>query len=273
MWLRDSTYQINPYVPYARDDDILREMVAGVINTQAEMINLYPYGNAFLPLKHWNSELSARGPNWSGGDRVRPSYDKSVVFEAKYELDSLASFLYLSKYYYESTQDLSMTKNPNWIKAVNTTIQTFRKLQAGTIEVLGREPYTFTRPTTTHTETQNLNGKGNPAKRCGLIRSFFRPSDDSTIFQYLIPANALAVTGLEGVANILNAANIQPELLKEINALASEVRYGIQNHGVVVHPEFGDVYAYEVDCYGSHVFMDDANFPSILSVSQVLSYA
>lgn len=155
----------------------------------------------------------------------------------------------------------------HWIRAVNTTVRTMRKMQAGTIEVLGREPYTFTRSTRTQSETQNLYGKGNPAKRCGLIRSFFRPSDDSTIFPYIIPSNALAVTGLEGVANILLAAGIHPELLNEIIVLAGEVRRGIHKHGIVTHPEFGNVYAYEVDCYGSQLFMDDANFPSILSVS------
>ena len=50
MWLRDSTYQVNPYVPMAKNDTDLRELVLGVINTQAEMIKLYPFGNAYFPL-------------------------------------------------------------------------------------------------------------------------------------------------------------------------------------------------------------------------------
>ncbi len=267
MWLRDSTYQINPYVPLARDDPVLQQLVLGVINTQAEMILTYPYGNAFFPLKHWNSGIVVDPPEASSSDSVHPDYDRHEVFEAKYELDSLASFLYLSKYYYESTKDLSFTRNPQWVRAVNETITTLKKQQGGTVEMLGKEPFKFTRYTRTQSETTNLYGLGNPVKRCGLVRSFFRPSDDSTIFQYLIPANALAVTGLEGVANILLTAGIQPELLDEVIVLAAEIREGIQYHGIVVHPEFGEVYAYEVDCYGSHLFMDDANFPSVLSVS------
>lgn len=268
MWLRDSTYQINPYVPLAREDPDLRQLVLGVINTQAEMLNIYPYGNAFFPLKHWDVEISSGSPpSWSVGDNVHPHYDSRQVFENKFELDSLASFLYLSKYYYNSTKDLSFTKNPNWIRAVDTVVKTLRKLQGGTVEVLGNEPFTFTRNTRTQSETVNLYGLGNPVKRCGLVRSFFRPSDDSTLFQYLIPANALVVMGLEGVADILSKAKIAPDLMGQIVSLASEIRKGIENHGIVKHPEFGKVYAYEVDGYGSHVFMDDANFPSILSVS------
>lgn len=102
--------------------------------------------------------------------------------------------------------------------------------------------------------------------RCGLIRSFFRPSDDSTIFQYLIPSNAMAVVGLEGVARLLDSTGKFPELSENLKALANEVEFAITKHAVVQHPEFGPVFAYEVDCYGSHLFMDDANFPSLLSL-------
>lgn len=91
MWLRDSTYQINPYVPYARDDESLSSLVLGVINTQAEMINLHPYGNAFMPLQHWSSGISVSQPDASATDSVHPDYDRTEVFEAKYELDSLGT--------------------------------------------------------------------------------------------------------------------------------------------------------------------------------------
>ena len=48
--------------------------------------------------------------------------------------------------------------------------------------------------------------------------------------------------------------------------MASEIRQGVDNHGVTSHPLFGLMYAYETDGYGSHSLMDDANTPSLLSI-------
>ena len=49
--------------------------------------------------------------------------------------------------------------------------------------------------------------------------------------------------------------------------MASEIRAGISKHGIIVHPQFGAMYAFEVDGYGSQNLMDDANLPSLLSAS------
>lgn len=266
MWLRDSTYQVNPYVPMAKTDEQLRQLILGVLNTQAEMIELYPWGNAYFPLKHWNAGIELSPSDASRSDEVKPKYELDEVFEAKYELDSLASFLFLSKYFYEETGNADFVDNPRWVDAIEIVLKSMIYQQGGTIEVLADPPFTFTRTTRTQTETTSLYGLGNPVKRCGLIRSFFRPSDDSTILQYLIPSNAMAVVGLKGVANVLKSEGRLPELSQKLDALADEVQAAIQKHGIVNHPEFGRVYAYEVDCYGSHIFMDDANFPSLLSL-------
>ncbi|KAJ6635467.1 Meiotically up-regulated gene 157 protein [Pseudolycoriella hygida] len=266
MWLRDSTYQVNPYVPMAKDDAQLRQLILGVINTQAEMLKLYPWGNAYFPLKHWNSGIELKPSDWGKDDNVSPKYNDDEVFEAKYELDSLASFLYLSKYFYEETGNADFVNNLYWVDAVEIVLKSMREQQGGTIEVIENPPFKFTRPTVTQTETVNLYGIGNPVKRCGLIRSFFRPSDDSTILQYLIPSNAMAVVGLKGVANVLTSVGMYPDLSQKLRDLAVEVESAIGKYGIVSHPEFGRVYAYEVDCYGSHIFMDDANFPSLLSL-------
>ncbi|PID88538.1 MAG: hypothetical protein CSB03_00840 [Bacteroidia bacterium] len=40
----------------------------------------------------------------------------------------------------------------------------------------------------------------------------------------------------------------------------------MQKYGIVAHPKYGKVYAYEVDGFGNHTFMDDANVPSLLSL-------
>lgn len=38
MWLRDSTNQIISYIPYAKCDDKLKNLILGVIYMQAELI-------------------------------------------------------------------------------------------------------------------------------------------------------------------------------------------------------------------------------------------
>ena len=40
----------------------------------------------------------------------------------------------------------------------------------------------------------------------------------------------------------------------------------LQRYAVVDHPEFGKIYAYEDDGFGSHQLMDDANVPSLLAL-------
>ena len=51
-----------------------------------------------------------------------------------------------------------------------------------------------------------------------------------------------------------------------MEALANEVESAVQKHGIVDHPQFGKVYAFEVDGFGSFLMMDDANVPSLLSL-------
>jgi meiotically up-regulated gene 157 (Mug157) protein len=102
---------------------------------------------------------------------------------------------------------------------------------------------------------------------CGLIASAFRPSDDATTFEFLIPSNFMAVSSLRKASEILSTVNGEKDLADECLALAAEVEEALREYAVVQHPVFGPVYAFEVDGFGSQFLMDDANVPSLLAMA------
>lgn len=113
------------------------------------------------------------------------------------------------------------------------------------------------------------NGLGSPVARTGMTWTAFRPSDDPCQYHYLIPANAFAVTTLQYAAQMLteipSAKN--EALAQRCTALAEEIDKGIHEFAVHEKPGFGKIYAFEVDGKGGANFMDDANVPSLLSLT------
>lgn len=73
-------------------------------------------------------------------------------------------------------------------------------------------------------------------------------------------------TALSRASSILRHLNQQSKLLERIVSLSSQIRRGVSEHAVVQHKQFGIIYAYEIDGYGSTNMMDDANTPSLLSI-------
>lgn len=135
-------------------------------------------------------------------------------------------------------------------------------------------------------ETQFLKGVGNPARYTGMAKSMFRPSDGSCLFPFHVPANAMLSVELDHLAEFLLSDTDKAALARN---LSSEIRNGIFRYAVKDHDAFGSVFACkrfvviirvwmgitargsidEVDGYGSAVFMDDANVPSLLSLSML----
>lgn len=129
-----------------------------------------------------------------------------------------------------------------------------------------KNKYTFSRRTDQGTETLPLSGIGNPLNYgTGLVRSAFRPSDDATILGFFIPGNAMMAVELERTAAILQKQG-KGSIAQKLEKRAKSIRDGIWEHGVVNHKVYGEVFAYEVDGYGSHILMDDANVPSLLAL-------
>lgn len=270
MWLRDSANQVQSYLPLlnASDDfDSLASLYRGVINLQARYIQIDRYCNSFQPPVESGIDPSPNGA--ASDDTVRPNYTNTSVFECKYELDSLAAFLEVSTNYYNATQDATFFKSYQWVDAIESVMQVADEMMVPTYQPSGSVSelaYSFTRLTTRASETTENDGLGNPFNNgTGLIRSFFRPSDDATIFQGFIPANMMFARYLSSAADIMYAIGDQDALADKMSALASSLRSAISDAGIVHTSKYGDIYAYEVDGYMSQNVMDDANIPSLLS--------
>jgi meiotically up-regulated gene 157 (Mug157) protein len=130
----------------------------------------------------------------------------------------------------------------------------------------GLGPYRFSRTTDRQGDTLLNDGWGSPVRPVGLIVSSFRPSDDATLYGFLIPSNLFAVVSLRQVAEIARAVQANNDLAGRCEALAAEVEAAVNRYGMIEHPEYGRVYAYEVDGFGNYVCMDDANVPSLLAL-------
>ncbi|KAJ2349424.1 hypothetical protein IWW50_005011 [Coemansia erecta] len=266
QWIRDSTNQVLPYLPYASADSDLANLILGLVNMQAEELSEYPFGNAFQPPVRSGLKPAQNGIGVNLN--VFPSYDNRSVFEAKFEIDSFASFFQIATSYWRSTGDYRFISSPSWLSAVSKILEIIELLQKPTYNgrTLNKPVVAYTRSTHEAKETQFGSGMGNPVKYTGMVRSLFRPSDDATIFPFLVPANAFLCVELEHLSDMLKKLRMFSDISEKAAKLASQIRAGINQYGVATHPEHGQVFAFEVDGYGSVLLTDDANGPSLLSM-------
>ncbi|TWJ04337.1 hypothetical protein JN11_00045 [Mucilaginibacter frigoritolerans] len=249
MWMRDSSAQVWPYLPFIKDDAALKDLIRGVINRQSKCILIDPYANAFN-----------EGPTGSEWDSDRTDM-KPELHERKWEIDSLCYPVRLAYNYWKISGDSSFF-DENWQKAGKVIVATFKEQQRKN----GQGPYHFQRRTEVASDTAPNKGYGNPIKPVGLICSIFRPSDDATIYPFLIPSNYFAVTSLKQMAEMYRTIGKDTDTATECEALATEVETALQKYATAQHPVYGKVLAYEVDGYGNQLFMDDANVPSLLAM-------
>jgi len=225
-WLRDSSAQVRPYLFFAKDDPSVARLLQAIIARQARYLTIDPYANAFtLDYKVW---------------------------EEKYELDSLCYPIILAWTYWKTTGDVSIF-DPVMEQALTKALETMEREQDHD-------------RSSTYTQKEMPNGgKGNPVAYTGMIWSAFRPSDDACQYNYLIPSEMMAVVALGDLEDIFRAVYRNVLKAERAKSLRSEVQDGIQQFGIVFTPNYGYVYAYEVDGLGHSVLMDDANIPSLLS--------
>jgi len=250
MWLRDSSAQVWPYLPLTKEDETLRQLVAGVINRQTRCVLKDPYANAFYKNENKISEWKSDATDMKPG-----------VHERKWEVDSLCYTIRLAHGYWKTTGDTSPFDD-QWQQAVLRIPQTFREQQ----RKHGRGPYHFQRNTSTPSDSLPGGGYGNPAKPVGMIFSMFRPSDDATIFPFLVPSNFFAAVSLRQAADMLEQIRHEPAAAADCRALAVEVEEALRNYAVANPMGLGSVYPYEVDAFGNSYCIDDGNIPSLLSL-------
>ncbi len=250
MWLRDSTAQVWPYLDFMKSDEALRNLIAGVINRQTFYILKDPYANAFYlgeqQVGHWKDDLTEMKPG---------------IHERKWEIDSLCYPIRLAYHYWKKTSD-TKPFDVDWKKSIASVLKVFTEQQRKD----NQGPYSFQRTTAWATDGVPLGGYGYPVKPVGLICSMFRPSDDATIFPFLIPSNFFAVVSLKQAGEMIRTIHRDEALAASLEKLGQEVEAALKQHAIVNHPTYGNIYAYEVNGFGSYNLMDDANVPSLLSL-------
>ncbi|KAI9484229.1 MAG: meiotically up-regulated gene 157 protein [Benjaminiella poitrasii] len=274
MWLRDSANQLLPYLNYIKQDGNLKRLFLGAIYMQAHFINIDPYSNAFNePI-----DINELAKSTSSSFNKRSVVLLDGVFENKWEIDSLASFMSLSYQYWNQSGDDSFVNNTVWINAVESIIETIKHQQEPTFnETTGQvldTNYAFSQTTDRPTETQFINGRGQPVRHTGMVKSLFRPSDDATVYPFFIPGNAMLSVELDHLSQLLSKSSANQvsrvqQLASKASILSKEIKEAIYKYGLIEHPTYGKIFAYEVDGYGSSLIMDDANIPSLLSLSLI----
>ena len=245
MWLRDSSAQVWPYLPLMKEDKNLQELIKGVINRQVKCILKDPYANAFYKdetkISEWKDDKTTMKPG---------------IHERKWEIDSLCYPIRLSYGYWKETGDISVFDN-DWQGAMRLIVKTFKEQQ----RFENNGPYKFERTTSWATDGVPLGGYGYPTKKIGLIHSMFRPSDDATVYPFLIPSNFFAWRMLTYIDRI-----VKFDVGCDLFNFSEHIKEQLFLNSKVDTARFGKVFAYEVNGYGSYNLMDDANVPSLLAL-------
>lgn len=262
MWNRDSAAQVRPLLNIANENQEIQQIIRGVIEIHKRQVLTDPYANAH------NIKPQV-------GDHSEDDLTKShpLVWERKYEIDSLCYPLQLAYLYWKKTNDTSIFDD-KFLEMATLIVETFVIEQ----HHLERSEYTFRRiadwllfdyPERIPFETLPNKGKGAKVGYTGMTWSGFRPSDDACKYGYLVPSNMFAVVVLKYLEEILLDVYNNQIFSEKVAVLYTEIDQGIQKYAIVDHPKYGKMYAYEVDGLGNTNLMDDANVPSLLSAPYI----
>lgn len=244
MWLRDSTAEVSHYIPAAANDKEVSDIIKGVIIRQLRYVSMDPYANAFKKEPDGKASFNDYPPN------------KPIVWEHKYEIDSLCYPMRLIYLYWKATGSKGVS-DEEFEDFVRTVTGVWRTEQ----HHFEKSPYRFTRTDCPAHDTIHNNGMGEPVSYTGMTWSGFRPSDDACRYGYLVASNMFASVVLGYAAEMLGEGALADECL----ALRADILGGIEKFAVTDHEKYGRIYACEVNGKGDRFLFDDANVPSLLS--------
>ncbi len=206
-----------------------------------------PYANAFNSApngKGWSTDFRDQGP-W--------------VWERKYQLDSLTSYLDLALRLHAAT---GLTSHLD---------QEFHAASRSVVGIIDHErrhdprSYRMLRRNASPLDSLSNEGYGAPVGFTGLSWSGFRPSGDACELGYLIPANAHAAVVLRRLSELSDEAYPDSGTKENAATLAEDIEAALRTWAII-GATGESVLAYEVDGLGAYVLMDDASVTSLLSL-------
>ncbi len=248
MWLRDSTAQVSHYIPVAVYDKETADYIKGVIKRQREYIKIDPYANGFK--KEADDVI------------VHNDFPRNlpIVWERKYEIDSLCYPIRLTYLFYKATGDKSVL-GEDFIETAEITVNQWITEQ----HHFEKSPYRFTRINCPEHDTIHNNGMGAEVSYTGMTWSGFRPSDDACRYGYLVASNMFAVVELDHLIEMLNDISYDIGFINKCRKLRNEIEEGIRKYAVKEDENGKLIFLNEVDGRGNYFCYDDANVPSLLS--------
>ncbi len=246
MWLRDSAAQVMQYLYYT-DDKAVRKLIKGVIKKQTDFLIRDTYANAFMRDASQISE-------WDG-KYLTDRWGK-LIWERKFELDSLCYPMFLACKYYEKTQDKSIF--------TNEFLWAFEQIKR-TVDIERKHSERSTYFCRFWCKSEVVGKDENPKSEKGLVWSGYRPSDDSCKYHYHIPDNMFLVSVLYKLASVFKEIG-QIEYAEYCEKMVFELKPLIEEYGIADISGVGKIYVSETDCLGNWHADDDANIPSLLSI-------
>lgn len=245
MWLRDSSAQVMQYLFFAKQCASVQALIKGLLKKQFTYILHDPYANAF------NREANGNGHVYDSDKQ------SALVWERKFELDSLCYPLWLLIRYYRQTEDESCFDSL-FVKAFDTIIDLFR-IEQNHAEKSKYYHEIYNRPQT------RWCGHGEPVSGGGLVWSGYRPSDDKCTYGYYLPGNMFIVSVLTQLAPLFEKVLKDTARAEICRNLAAEIQAELARLAVV-EKDGVKVYALETDGLGNYNLMDDANIPNLLAM-------